>query len=147
MSFSPSPNGGNGARDARGRFAVGNPGGPGNPYAKQVGRIRSLILEAVTEDDLRAIVAGLVERAKAGDMAAARELLDRLVGRPATAIDADQIELEKERFKLRKKQIKVMEDRLWMADRRYEDVQGPPPDRTTAAGLRLHHRVRRRLRP
>ena len=116
MSSSPSPNGRNGPRDAKGRFGVGNPGGPGNPYAKQVGRIRSLILETVTEEDLRAIVAGLVDRAKAGDMAAARELFNRLVGRPATAIDADQFELLKEGLALRKKQIKVMEDRLWMVD-------------------------------
>ncbi len=113
MSSSPSPNGRNGARDSHGRFAAGNPGGPGNPHAKQVGRIRSLILETVSDDDLRAIVAGLVGRAKSGDIAAVRELFNRLIGRPPTAADAEQIELEEQRLQLRKRQIDVMEDRAW----------------------------------
>lgn len=62
----PSPNGGNGRagnRDAGGRFAKGNSGGPGNPYARRVARLRSLMLEAVSDDDLKAIVAALVQQA------------------------------------------------------------------------------------
>jgi len=51
----PSPNGGNG-RNAAGRFVEGNVGGPGNPHAKEVARLRSAMLNAVTVDDLRAIV-------------------------------------------------------------------------------------------
>jgi hypothetical protein len=36
----PSPNGFNGnAKDAKGRFAKGNPGGPGNPLAARVGAL------------------------------------------------------------------------------------------------------------
>ncbi|MEZ6319219.1 MAG: hypothetical protein R3B49_10790 [Phycisphaerales bacterium] len=37
----------------------------------------------MSEDDLRAIVRALVARAKGGDMLAARELLNRVLGRPA----------------------------------------------------------------
>lgn len=77
----PSPNGANG-RGPDGRFAKGNSGGPGNPYAKRAAKLRSALYEAVTDDDLRAIVAKLVESAKGGDIAAAREVLDRLLGRP-----------------------------------------------------------------
>ena len=63
MTTAPSPNGPNG-RDTQGRFTKGNPGGPGNPYALQAGRLRSAMLKAVTEDDIRAVVAKLVELAK-----------------------------------------------------------------------------------
>ena len=73
----PSPNG----RTARGRFAKGNPGGPGNPYAKRVADLRAALLESVTEADIRAVARALVKRAKAGEVAAIRELLDRLVGK------------------------------------------------------------------
>ena len=83
----PSPNGSNG-RDAKGRFSKGNPGGPGNPYAQQVGKLRSALLRAVSEADMKAIVARLVKLAKEGNVRAAREVLDRCIGRP---IEADLI--------------------------------------------------------
>ncbi len=68
----PSPNGPNG-RDGRGRFAQGNAGGPGNPYAGKVAKLRSALLAAVTEDDVREIVERLVRLAKEGDLSAIRE--------------------------------------------------------------------------
>ena len=108
----PLRNGSNGRR-ADGRFAIGNPGGPGNPYAKQVARVRSLIVDAVSEDDLRAVISMLVERAKGGDVLAARELLNRLVGRPAAAIDPEQRALEERRLKLRDRHFQASEQRLW----------------------------------
>jgi len=80
----PSPNGDNG-RDSLGRFAVGNSGGPGNPHAAQVGRLRSALLDAVTSDDMRAVALALVEKAKAGDITAARVLSDRVLGKPVEA--------------------------------------------------------------
>jgi hypothetical protein len=78
----PSRNG----RTARGRFAKGNPGGPGNPYAKRVADLRAALLESVTEADIRAVARALVKRAKAGEVAAIRELLDRLVGKREDAV-------------------------------------------------------------
>lgn len=85
----PSPNG----RTPRGHFAKGNPGGPGNPYARRTAALRSALLDAVTEADIRAVALTLVARAKDGDMAAIRELLDRLIGKAALQ-QADSIELE-----------------------------------------------------
>lgn len=84
----PSTNGANG-RDARGRFAVGNAGGPGNPHAARVGQLRAALLDAVTPADVRAIVSALVEQAKAGDVRAIREVLDRTLGKP---VEADFVE-------------------------------------------------------
>jgi len=87
----PSTNGDNGTgkgRDRAGRFAVGNPGGTGNPFAKQVQALRSALLGAVTEADIRAAVRQLIKKARRGDVLAIRELLDRTCGRPA-AVDAE----------------------------------------------------------
>ena len=93
MSLTRIPNGKNG-RDTRGRFVEGNPGGPGNPYARQVARLRSLIREAVSEDDLRAIVATLVDKAKKGNLPAIREVFNRLIGTPSIVRDAEAPEPE-----------------------------------------------------
>ena len=81
MSKPPSPNGRNGGRDATGRFALGNEGGPGNPQASQVAKLRSAMLAAVGDDDITSIVAKLVELAKEGSIPAAKEVLDRCLGK------------------------------------------------------------------
>ena len=112
MNDPPSTNGSNGARAANGQFAKGNKGGPGNPHAKRVARARTVIFDAVSEDDLRAIFSALIDRAKQGDLVAIRELLDRLVGRPATAIDPEQRKLLARQLELREQQIEAQEDRF-----------------------------------
>jgi hypothetical protein len=89
----PSPNGAVG-RDSSGRFTRGNPGGPGNPYSRRVSDFRNVLLEAVTDDDLYDIARALVERGKAGDVMAAREVLDRLMGKAKATL---AIENEPER--------------------------------------------------
>ena len=85
----PSPNGANGNRQTGGRFAAGNPGGPGNPHARQVAALRSALLDAVTPADMTAIVAKLVTDAKAGSVQAAKEVLERVLGKP---IEPDLLE-------------------------------------------------------
>ena len=79
----PSTNG----RTPRGQFATGNPGGPGNPYARRTAALRSALLDAVTEADIRAIAKALVKRARDGEVPAVRELLDRLLGRSGDVQD------------------------------------------------------------
>ncbi|MFC1757220.1 hypothetical protein ACFL2H_00425 [Planctomycetota bacterium] len=88
MVGTPSTNGSNG-RDASGRFATGNAGGPGNPHAKKVARLRSRMLNHVADDDFDAVVSKLIEMAKAGDLSAIKELLDRLLGRPDSKTQLD----------------------------------------------------------
>lgn len=75
-------------RDGRGRFVKGSGGGPGNPYARRVARLRRELYRAVTPEDLRAVVRVLVEKAKAGDVVAIKELLDRVVGKSRPIEDA-----------------------------------------------------------
>jgi hypothetical protein len=89
MIVQPSTNGSNGGsnHDARGHFAKGNRGGPGNPFAARVGKLRSALLSAIKPSDLQAIVAKLVEQAKSGDVAAAKLILDRAVGKVPSSIE------------------------------------------------------------
>jgi len=79
-------------RNEQGRFTEGNKCARGNPFARQVARLRSALLSAVTPADVRAIAKGLVVRAKEGDIVAVKELLDRLLGKPLEADVLDKIE-------------------------------------------------------
>lgn len=79
-------------RDPNGRFTSGNPGGPGNPHAGQVSKLRAAILAAVDEGDIEAIIAQLVCKAREGDLAAAREVLDRTIGKAAQSDLLERIE-------------------------------------------------------
>jgi len=83
MASPPTPNVPNG-RTPNGRFAKGNPGGPGNPHARRIAQFRSAVLGAVTPEDLDEVVRGLLDAAKSGDLAATKLLLDRTLGK-ATA--------------------------------------------------------------
>ena len=75
-------NGGNGGdRDARGRFTKGNSGGPGNPHVKSVAAWRSALARVISPADIEAVLRKLLERAKAGEPWAVRELLDRCLGK------------------------------------------------------------------
>ncbi len=57
-------------RDSRGRFVAGNKSGHGNPFARRTARLRSFLLEAVTDGDMQILAQRLVERAKGGDTGA-----------------------------------------------------------------------------
>ena len=80
-------------RDAKGRYVKGNGGGPGNPFARRVAELRQVFYDCVTAADLEAIVVKVVEKALAGDLAAAKLLLQYLVGKPAAAVDPDTLDL------------------------------------------------------
>ena len=77
----PSQNGSNGRDPTTGRFAPGWKGGPGNPYARRVADFRRVLVDAVTDEDLHDLARTLVKKGKAGDVMAAREVFDRLMGK------------------------------------------------------------------
>jgi hypothetical protein len=81
-----------GGRDAKGRFAAGNPGGPGNPFARRTAELRREFLAEASGEDLRAVCRALLERAKGGDVAAAKLALGYLVGKPEKAVDPDTLD-------------------------------------------------------
>ena len=88
----PSSNGTSG-RNSNGQFAKGNPGGPGNPYARRVARLRATLLDAVGENGLADIVQGMITAAKGGDVAAAKLLLSYLLGKPVESVEPDYVEI------------------------------------------------------
>src|SRR5262245_6812004 len=79
-SAPPSPKGD--FRDSRGRFMPKNPGGPGNPFARQVAALRQAVLNAVTPADIQTVIRKLIELAAAGSLPAARLLLGYAIGKP-----------------------------------------------------------------
>ncbi|MFH0900449.1 MAG: hypothetical protein V2A73_07455 [Pseudomonadota bacterium] len=48
-------------------------------------------MNSITEQDLRELVAGLLQRAKAGDVAAAKLLLAYSVGEPVAGVNPDDL--------------------------------------------------------
>lgn len=88
----PSTTGSNGDRNARGRFEPGNKLAKGNPHARRVAELRSAALAAVTPEDIAAIIGVLVAKARDGDLAAMKLLLDRVLGRDVP-VDGDAVEL------------------------------------------------------
>lgn len=92
---SPEPQqpGATAERDTRGRFARGNKGGPGNPWARKIAALRQAMLNIVKPEDLQAIIARLVLEAQQGDLAAARLVLHYTVGKPAESVDPDTLDL------------------------------------------------------
>ena len=80
-------------RDSRGRFTAGNKGGPGNPFARKSAALRQAMLDAVTAEDLQAIMRQLSQKAQQGDVPAARLVLSYTVGKPDKPVDPDTLDL------------------------------------------------------
>ena len=82
-----------GNRDPRGRFAKGNSGGPGNPYAAEVGKRRARLMKAIRNKDIDQAVKVMREVMAGGKdsdrLAAAKLLLDRALG---PIVEADLLE-------------------------------------------------------
>jgi hypothetical protein len=85
-------------RDQKGRFAKGWKGGPGNPFSRRVADLRKALFDAVSAEDVQAIAQKLANRAKKGDVAAAKLLLSYLIGKPAAAVNPDRLDLEEMEF-------------------------------------------------
>jgi hypothetical protein len=71
------------SRDPKtGHFLPGNKASQGNPQAKKVAALRSAILDASTTDDVQRVMRSLLRMAQNDNVYAAREWLDRVVGKP-----------------------------------------------------------------
>lgn len=76
-------------RDPQGRFLPGCKGGPGRTPSASVHEHRAALVEAVSPQDIADIVGMLVAQAKAGDLTAARIVLERVLGKP---VEGDLLE-------------------------------------------------------
>jgi hypothetical protein len=81
-------------RDAKGRFTKGNPGGPGNPFARHVAKLRSALVQCVSEEDIRQIAKGLLVSAKLGHLPSIRILLLYALGKPSGTVNPDTLDIE-----------------------------------------------------
>ena len=86
----------NGYRGENGRFLKGNAGGPGSPYVKQVAALKASLYEALTPADINAIMQRMLAEAVAGNVPAARLVLEYSVGKPlpgstASALDGEMM--------------------------------------------------------
>jgi hypothetical protein len=81
-------------RDAKGRFAKGNPGGPGNPFARHLAKLRTALVQCVSEEDIRQIANGLLVSAKLGHLPSIRVLLMYVLGKPSCAVNPDTLDIE-----------------------------------------------------
>jgi hypothetical protein len=79
-------------RESNGRFAAGNRGGPGNPFARQTAAARKAIADAVTHEQLAAIAAAMLKKALEGDVAAAKLIFSYAAGKPAATPDPDTLD-------------------------------------------------------
>jgi hypothetical protein len=82
----------NKGRDANRRFAEGNPGGPGNPYTRQTALLRQVVLDELSEVEVRIIVQRLKARAVGGDVQAIKLVLAYAIGKPESAVNPDEID-------------------------------------------------------
>jgi hypothetical protein len=109
---SPPPTTPPSGRDANGRFAKGNPGGSGNPFARRTAALRRELVESVTEDDIRQIAQRLLQQAKQGDVASARLLLSYAIGRPAPMVDPDT--LDHQEWQVLRQQVEMQDANAYL---------------------------------
>ena len=76
--------GDNTGRDQRGRFRVGNPGGPGGPR-RRTSELRRAAEEAITPEHVAAMVRKATRMGLEGDLAAMRLVFERTCGRATEA--------------------------------------------------------------
>src|SRR5262245_47490500 len=81
-------------RDSKGRFSEGNPGGPGNPFNRRLARMRQAMIEAVSDEDLRAIIRQFGARARIGDRAAATFVFNYTVRKPVAPVNPDRVDID-----------------------------------------------------
>jgi hypothetical protein len=76
-----------------GRFAVGNVGGPGNPFARQTAALRAYLINHVTERDLQDILDILLLNAKGGHLPSIKLLFAYVLGKPKPVVEPDLLDL------------------------------------------------------
>jgi hypothetical protein len=82
----PKGGAGRNGRDSKGRFAKGNSGGPGNPFAANVAQLRKAALKIVTPKEMEDVFRVLLLRAKTGNLEAMKLLFLYTLGKPAELI-------------------------------------------------------------
>ena len=93
----PSEPRGNG-RGTNGKFLPGNKCGRGSPLAGMASKLRAAMLKAVKVGDVKSIIGAMVNKAKGGDVSAAKLVLQYTVGEPLPFDIEEQLRLIEERL-------------------------------------------------
>jgi hypothetical protein len=80
--------------DAKGRFAKGNSGGSGNPYARQVAQLRLELLQRCTPERIGKIADRMMELAEEGNVSAAKLIFQYVLGKPHEAVSPDRVDID-----------------------------------------------------
>ena len=81
-------------RATGGRFAKNNPGGPGNPFARQTAALRAYLINHVTERDMQDILDILLLNAKGGHLPTIKFLFSYVLGKPKLVVEPDLLDLQ-----------------------------------------------------
>ena len=95
-------------RAENGRFAPGNKGGPGNPFARQTAALRKAAMESASARDVAEVMAVLKLGAQRGDVAAARLWLAYTIGKPGASVDPDTLDANE--LEVRRQAVATAED-------------------------------------
>jgi hypothetical protein len=87
------PTDGSESRENNGRFAKGNRGGTGNPFARQTARLRQAMLDAVSPEDMNDVICAMKKKAADGDVPAAKLLMSYCIGKPTAPENPDTLDL------------------------------------------------------
>jgi hypothetical protein len=72
-------------RTPDGKFAKGNPGGPGNPHARECARILHIMQSGIADEEMLQLTRKLIELGLAGDVGAIKVILAYKIGKPQLA--------------------------------------------------------------
>src|SRR4029077_4070264 len=81
-------------RNVSGRFAAGNPGGPGNPFARKTAALRAYLINHVSERDMQDILDILLLNAKGGHLPTIKFLFSYVLGKPKPVVEPDLLDLQ-----------------------------------------------------
>ena len=115
------------ARDAKGHFAKGNAGGPGNPYARHVAELRKELLLRCTPERLGKIADRMMELAEEGNVSAAKLVFQYVLGKPHEAVSPDRVDID---------EVQVFKDGACRKDDLFPALLGGVPADVSAELLR-----------
>jgi hypothetical protein len=81
-------------RTATDHFAIGSPGGPGNPFARKTAALRAYLINHVTERDIQDILDILLLNAKGGHLPTIKFLFSYVLGKPKPVVEPDLLDLQ-----------------------------------------------------
>jgi len=81
-------------RDTQGRFIKGNAGGPGNPFARHVAKLRAALINSVSVADMEQLADDLRIQAKLGNVTAIKLLFLYVLGKPPQPVNPDTLDIE-----------------------------------------------------